>query len=113
MEGHYHIPIPLGLQVPENAAAEPFTAEVDFILMGDKLMPLAVAGIPIYQPESAEYEEGYEEEGEYEKEEDGCCGAYKKGPEHMCPECPKRGNMGGGFLIAIEQALTPKKGGKA
>jgi hypothetical protein len=123
MKGHHHIPVPSGLKLPENATTQPFTAEVDFLLMNGMLMPISVAGVPLYaEPaESMEYGEEYKSEGEeyesegeeYESEgeEDGCCGAYKKGPEHMCPECPKKGGMGGGFLIAIESALKPKKGG--
>ena len=40
-----------------------------------------------------------------EAEPDGCCGAYRKGPENQCPDCPKKGV---GFIVAIERALAKR-----
>jgi hypothetical protein len=87
-----HIPIPEGLQLPENAESEPFIAEVEFVAMDGMLMPISVAGIPL--PESEMEEEEYEEEGEMEEMEGEMGGAEEDMPEG-----------GGDFMSAIEQAL--------
>jgi hypothetical protein len=58
-----HIPIPEGLELPENAESEPFIAEVEFVLMDGMLMPLSVAGIPL--PESGA---GDEDMGDMEQD---------------------------------------------
>jgi hypothetical protein len=71
-----HIPIPEGLELPENAESEPFIAEVEFVLMDGMLMPLSVAGIPL--PESGAGDEG-EDMGDMEQD--------------------------AGFMDAIEQAM--------
>ena len=76
-----HIPIPEGLQLPEDAESQPFVAEVEFVAMDGMLMPLSVAGIPLPEPEMEEEEEM--EEGEMD-------------------EMPEEG---GDFMAAIEQAL--------
>lgn len=81
------IPIPEGLQLPENAETEPFIAEVEFVTMDGMLMPLSVAGIPL--PES-EMEEEYEEEDEMEDME-----------EEEMPDSAEEG----GFMDAIEMAM--------
>ena len=101
-----HIPIPEGLKLPKNADKEPFTAEVEFLVMDGMLMPVSVAGrpLPASEPEmeEEEYEEGAEGEAEgeggeeYEEEEGG--GEAEGG----APE-------GGGFMIAIERALAKPK----
>jgi hypothetical protein len=80
-----HIPIPEGLELPENAESEPFVAEVEFVAMDGMLMPISVAGIPL--PESEMEDEEYEEEVDME------------GAEEEMPEGE------GGFMSAIEQAL--------
>ncbi len=118
-----HIPIPEGLKLPPNAESEPFTAEVEFLVMDGMLMPVSVAGrpLPASEPEmeEEEYEEGegeeMEEEGEMEGEMEG----------ETCPECggdkakcgcgkmgkggPKGEAEGGGFMVAIERALAQPK----
>jgi len=81
-----HIPIPEGLQLPEDAESQPFVAEVEFVAMDGMLMPLSVAGIPLPEPEMEEEEEM--EEGEMEE------GEMDEMPEE-----------GGDFMAAIEQAL--------
>lgn len=95
------LPIPEGLKLPKDAATKPFTMNGKFILHGDHLMALELDGVPVASEEDEEDE--YEEEGG-ESEEDGCCGEYKKGK--MCDDCPKQG--GGGFMVAIERAMSPK-----
>jgi hypothetical protein len=119
-----HIPIPEGLKLPPNAESEPFTAEVEFLVMDGMLMPVSVAGRPLpasepeMEEEEGEYEEGaegeaeMEEGGEYEEEEGG----------ESCPECggdkakcgcgkmgKGGGEEGGGFMVAIERALAQPK----
>lgn len=99
------IPIPEGMQVPEDGYKKPFQLSGVFVVMGEYLVPLEIGGLPVPcgEDEDEEYEgEEGEDEGGGEKEMGECCGAYKKGPEHMCPDCPKGG---GGFLIAIERAM--------
>lgn len=83
------IPIPEGLQLPENAETEPFVAEVEFVAQGGMLMPLSVAGIPLPESEMEEEEEMEEEMEEMEGEEE-------------MEEMPEEG---GGFVAAIEQAM--------
>ena len=121
-----HIPIPEGLKLPPNAESEPFTAEVEFLVMDGMLMPVSVAGRPLPASEPEMEEEEYEEgaEGEAEGEGGGAEGEEEEGGE-MCGECggdKKRcgcGKMGGsedagapeggGFMIAIERALAKPK----
>ena len=91
-------PIPDGLQLPMDAATKPFSLSGKFLLMDGGLRPLELGGVAIEQPCG----HGEEDDEEYEKEEDGCCGAYKKGQEHMCPDCQKKGV---GFLVAVEKAV--------
>ncbi len=99
------LPIPEGISLPKDAASKPFTMSGKFLLHGDHLMALELDGYPVAGPEM-EYEEEYgKEEGEDEGEGE-CCGEYKKGK--MCPDCPKQS---GGFLVAIERAMKPRKGG--
>jgi hypothetical protein len=119
-----HIPIPEGLKLPQNADKEPFTAEVEFLVMDGMLMPVSVAGRPLpesepeMEEEEGEYEEGaeggaeMEEGGEYEEEEGGesCpeCGGDKK--RCGCGKMGKGGGEeGGGFMVAIERALAGPK----
>ena len=115
-----HIPIPEGLKLPENAESEPFTAEVEFLVMDGMLMPVSVAGVPIAEEEPEMEEEGeYEEEGgemeaEGEMEDEGegemCseCGGDKE--KCRCGKMGKGGGgEGGGFMAAIEQALAQPK----
>lgn len=85
------IPIPEGLQLPENAETEPFVAEVEFVAQGGMLMPLSVAGIPLPESEMEEEEEMEEMEGEMEGEAE---------------EMPEEG---GGFMAAIEQAMGGRR----
>lgn len=119
-----HIPIPEGLKLPKNAETEPFTAEVEFLVMDGMLMPVSVAGVPIASEEPEMEEEGeYEEEGgemeeggEYEDEEGGEMCSECGGDEKKC-RCGKMGKGGGGgggedsggFMIAIERALAQPK----
>jgi hypothetical protein len=99
------IPLPDGIALPEDASTKPFNLSGMFLLRGDKLMALELDGkpVPCGEYEEEEEEEDEEEEG-MDKEEDGCCGAYRHG--EMCKDCPKQG---GGFLIAIERAMKPTK----
>jgi hypothetical protein len=87
---------PCGLALPETAASQPFELTGKFLLTSEGLLALELGGVALAEPES---------DDEVEEEEDGCCGSYRKGPEHMCPDCPKRG---GGFIVAIEQALAKR-----
>lgn len=117
-----HIPIPEGLKLPKNAESEPFTAEVEFLVMDGMLMPVSVAGMPIAS-EEPEMEEGeYEEEGG-EMEAEGAEGeAEMEKGDKSCPQCrgdkskcncgkmgKGGGEEGGGFMIAIERALAQPK----
>jgi hypothetical protein len=116
-----HIPIPEGLKLPKNADKEPFTAEVEFLVMDGMLMPVSVAGRPLPESEPEMEEEEYEgEEGEME-EGGGAEGEEEEGGE-MCEQCGgdkakcgcgKMGDRGapegGGFMIAIERALANPK----
>lgn len=114
-----HIPIPEGLKLPKNAESEPFTAEVEFLVMDGMLMPVSVAGMPIASEEPEMEEEEYEEEGG-EMEEEG--GEEEEEGGEMCSECggdkekcrcgkmgKGGGEEGGGFMIAIERALAQPK----
>lgn len=104
------IPIPEGISLPKDAATKPFTMSGKFLLHGDHLMALELDGYPVAGPEMEDDEEEYSKEGgEDEGEDKGegeCCGEYKNGK--MCPDCPKQS---GGFLVAIERAMKPRKGG--
>jgi hypothetical protein len=116
-----HIPIPEGLKLPENAESEPFTAEVEFLVMDGMLMPVAVAGKPIAseEPEMEEGEYGdesgemEEDSGEMEGESGEMCSECG-GDEKKC-RCGKMGKGGGGgedsggFMVAIERALAQPK----
>jgi hypothetical protein len=113
-----HIPIPEGLKLPANAETKPFTAEVEFLVMDGMLMPVSVAGKPLAQEEPEMEEEEYseepemeEEEGEMEEEEGGemCseCGGDKA--KCGCGKMGKGGGGEGGFMIAIERALSQPK----
>jgi hypothetical protein len=121
-----HIPIPEGLKLPPNAESEPFTAEVEFLVMDGMLMPVSVAGRPLPASEPEMEEEEYEEESEMEEGESE--GEEEEGGEmegESCPECggdkakcgcgkmgkggPKGEAEGGGFMIAIERALAGPK----
>lgn len=116
-----HIPIPDGLKLPKDAETKPFTAEVEFLAMDGMLMPVSVAGMPIaseepemeegeYEEEGGEMEEGAEGEAEMEEGGEMCekCG----GDKDKC-NCGKMGKEsapeGGGFMVAIERALTQPK----
>jgi hypothetical protein len=120
-----HIPIPEGLKLPPNAESEPFTAEVEFLVMDGMLMPVSVAGRPLPESEPEMEEEEYEEEGEEMEEGGGAEGEEEEGGE-MCEQCGGdkakcgcgKGGMkgedagapeGGGFMIAIERALAGPK----
>jgi hypothetical protein len=118
-----HIPIPEGLKLPPNAESEPFTAEVEFLVMDGMLMPVSVAGRPLpasepeMEEEEYEGEEGEMEEGgeEYEEEEGGEMCEQCGGDKAKCG-CGKMGGSedagapeGGGFMIAIERALAKPK----
>jgi len=111
-----HIPIPEGLELPENAESEPFTAEVEFLAMDGMLMPVSVAGIPIAEEEPEMEEEEYEDESGEMEEEGGemegemCeqCGGDKA--KCGCGKMADRGAPeGGGFMSAIERALAKPK----
>jgi hypothetical protein len=100
-----HIPIPEGLQVPQDGNTKPFKLSGMFIAMGDKLMPLQLDGLPVTMPKDEDEDMGREmEEGsehEYE-EEDSCCG-----------ECGNKmgrrmGGRGNSFMIAIERSMKRK-----
>jgi len=113
-----HIPIPEGLKLPPNAESEPFTAEVEFLVMDGMLMPVSVAGRPLpasepemeeeYEGEEGEMEEGEMEEGEGEGEVCPVCG--KDMSECECGKSEEGGAPeGGGFMVAIERALAQPK----
>lgn len=127
-----HIPIPEGLKLPANADKEPFTAEVEFLVMDGMLMPVSIAGrpLPASEPEmeEEEYEEGaegeaegeggeeYEEEEGAEDEAEGGIMCSKCGGDKAKCGCGKMGGSedagapeGGGFMIAIERALAKPK----
>lgn len=108
-----HIPIPEGLQLPEDASTKPFKLNGMFIVMDDKLMPVEIGGYPVASSKEEGEEEEYESEGEdmggEEEEEDSC---EHTGGSGMCEECSQKGGKGGmdSFIIAIERALAkPKK----
>jgi len=119
-----HIPIPEGLKLPKNADKEPFTAEVEFLVMDGMLMPVSVAGRPLPESEPEMEEEEYEEESEMGEGESEGAAEGEEGGE-MCGECggdkakcgcgkmgkggPKGEAEGGGFMIAIERALAKPK----
>ena len=94
-----HIPIPEGLELPENAESEPFTAEVEFLAMDGMLMPVSVAGVPIASEEPEMEEEGEYEDESGEMEEDS--GEMEGGGGG--------GEDSGGFMVAIERALAQPK----
>lgn len=101
-----HIPIPEGLQLPEDATTKPFKLDGMFIVMNDKLMPVEIGGYPVSSGEEKEDEEegGYSEK-EMSGEEESC----EHGGEYgMCDECSQKGGKGkmDSFIIAIERALA-------
>jgi hypothetical protein len=105
-----HIPIPEGLELPEDASTKPFKLNGMFIVMDDKLMPVEIGGYPVSSGKEEEMseEEDMGEEDSY-GEEDSC---EHTGGSGMCEECSQKGGKGGmdSFIIAIERALAkPKK----
>jgi len=93
-----HIPIPEGLQLPQDANTKPFKLDGMFVVVGGKLMPLELGGQPVSMPESEEDEgEDEEEGGEHGGGGEGC----------GCKECEQK-KKGNGFMVAIETAMRPK-----
>ena len=117
-----HIPIPEGLQIPQDGNTKPFKLSGMFIAMGDHLMPLQLEGKPVMMPEDEGEESQHEaEEGpEYEasESEGECCGEC--GGSGMAKGTGGMGKMdgmhdmeggnpkGNSFVIAIERSLKKK-----
>ena len=95
------LPLPVDFQPPADAATEPFELTGKFLVVGEGLLALELGGAPLAPGEPA----GEDEPEAGEAEPDGCCGAYRKGPENQCPDCPKKGV---GFIVAIERALAKR-----
>ena len=98
------LPLPVDFQPPADAATEPFELTGKFLVVGEGLLALELGGAPL-APGEDEPEAGEAEPEAGEAEPDGCCGAYRKGPENQCPDCPKKGV---GFIVAIERALAKR-----
>jgi hypothetical protein len=113
-----HIPIPSGLQLPQDAAMKPFKLTGTFIMMHGKLMPLELGGVALddteehdkhESAESSDYEEG-EDSGEESEECCSECGGKKKGTVGMSKmggqdEAGKGGNS---FVVAIERSMAKR-----
>lgn len=99
-----HIPIPEGLEVPQDGNTKPFKLSGMFVVMGGKLMPLELGGQPVAMPEHEGEEEGEDEE--YEGGGGKCdkCGSKGKCEMHGQEEeedTPK----GNSFMVAIERSM--------
>jgi len=108
------IPIPEGLQIPQDGNTKPFKLSGMFIAMGDHLMPLQLEGKPVIMPED-EGEESQHEASESEGESEGEYGGsgMAKGTGGMGKmdgmHDMEGGNpKGNSFVIAIERSLKKK-----
>ena len=113
-----HIPIPEGLQVPQDGNVKPFKLTGMFIAMGDKLMPLQLDGLPVMMPKDEgedighEMEEGPEHEASESEGGECCseCGGKMSGKEEMegMRGVDEGQNKGNSFMIAIERSMKRK-----
>jgi hypothetical protein len=113
-----YIPIPEGLQIPQDGNTKPFKLSGMFIAMGNSLMPLQLEGKPVMMAKDEgedsqhEAEEGPEYEASESEGEGECCSecggsGVAKGMGKM-GEMGSDKNKGNSFVIAIERSMKGK-----
>ena len=108
------IPIPLNLQLPQDAESKPFKLDGMFLVEDGKLIATEIGGKKVVaddsmQHEQAEYSDTETSEDSSEGEGECGCDSMGNGESETCSECGKK-KMGGAntFVLAIERALAKR-----